>query len=130
MIKILSGFSGFSVPDIAQAQQFYRDVLGLEVNQEPEGLQIKVAGAAPIFIYPSPTNKPAMFTVLNFIVEDIDGAVDELVGKGVKMEQYDMSQMKTDTKGILRNDGTHPGPKAIAWFKDPAGNILSFIQEK
>jgi catechol 2,3-dioxygenase-like lactoylglutathione lyase family enzyme len=130
MIKILSAFSGFSVPDIAQAKQFYKEVLGLEVNEQPEGLEVKAAGAAAIFIYPSPTNKPATYTVLNFIIRDIDIAVDELVGKGVVMEQYDMPQLKTDSKGVVRNDGSHPGPKAIAWFKDPTGNILSVIQQK
>jgi catechol 2,3-dioxygenase-like lactoylglutathione lyase family enzyme len=130
MLKIISAFSGFSVPDITQAKHFYGEVLGLEVSEQPEGLEVKVAGAAPIFIYPSPTNKPAMYTVLNFMVENIDTAVDELTGKGVAIEQYDMPQMKTDAKGVLRNDGSHPGPKAILWFKDPAGNILSLIQEK
>ncbi len=122
-------FSGFSVPDIEQAKGFYGDTLGLTVKSKPEGLELTM-GTASVFIYSSADNKPADYTVLNFVVENIDVTMDELIGKGVHMEQYDTPHMKTDAKGVVRSDGTSPGPKAIAWFKDPAGNILSVIQEK
>ncbi len=130
MIKVLRAYGGFSVPDLQKAKQFYGDTLGLKVIELPEGLDVEVSDGTSVFIYPSQENKPAMYTVLNFVVENVDAAVDELANKGVHMEQYDMPEMKTDAKGVVRNDGTYPGPKAIAWFKDPAGNILSIIQEK
>jgi len=127
MLNIVRGFGGFSAPDIGAIQNFYAEVLGLTVAQRPEGLEISLPNNGSVFVYPSPTNAPATFTILNFVVKDIDAEVDELVGKGVSMERY--PDFPADQKGIVRNDGTHPGPGAIAWFKDPAGNILSLIQE-
>lgn len=129
MFKNSKVFSGFSVPDIDKAADFYGVTLGLNVKKTEEGLQLNIAGGNPIFIYHSSTNKPADFTILNFPVADIDETVDELAEKGVYMEQYDMPGIKTDTKGIARGDGTM-GPRAMAWFKDPAGNILAIMQEK
>jgi catechol 2,3-dioxygenase-like lactoylglutathione lyase family enzyme len=124
----LSSFSGFSTNDIAEAKKFYGETLGLAVKETPEGLELELKGDH-VFIYPKPDHVPATFTVLNFIIEDIDVAVDDLAAKGISLEHYDSEYMKTDEKGICRNDGAHPGPKGIAWFKDPAGNFLSLIQE-
>ncbi len=119
-------FSSFSVADINAAHKFYSETLGLTVEKTPEGLSLHLFGGVNVFIYQSPTNKPADFTVLNFIVEDIEKAVDELTQKGVTMEHYDLPYLKTNEKGIVWSDR---GPKAMAWFKDPAGNILSVLQE-
>ena len=130
MFKDTKAFSSFSVNDLQKAKQFYGETLGIKVVEIPEGLELHIADSAPIFIYPSDSNPPAKYTVLNFLVDDIDKAVDELTKRGVKMEQYDMPMMKTDKKGIIKNDGSHPGPKGIAWFKDPAGHVLSVMQEK
>ena len=130
MFKNTPAFSSFSVPDIAAAKNFYTDTLGLEVSESAEGLQVTLAGGHRVFVYHSAENKPAQFTILNFAVEDVEKAVDALVGKGVKMEQYDMPPyIKTDAKGIARGDGSM-GPSAMAWFKDPADNILGLMQEK
>eukprot|EP01037_Dinobryon_pediforme_P010197 gene10197-10267_t len=112
MFKQTKVFSGFSVNDLQKAKTFYQDVLALHVS-EGEGI-----------IYPKPDHQPATFTVLNFQVPDINEAVDELIAKGVVFERYD-EPMKTDEKGILRGEGRGPD---IAWFKDPAGNILSVLQ--
>ena len=115
-------FSSFSVNDLKRAKEFYAGVLGLDVNESPEGLALNLAGGAMVFLYPKPNHEPATFTVLNFQVDDVEKAVDELVKKGVKFEQYDMADLKTDAKGIARGNGP-----TIAWFKDPAGNILSVV---
>ena len=90
--------------------------------QMPGPIQVKVPGGATVFIYPKPDHTPATFTVLNFLVDDIDKAVDDLTAKGVMFERYDQDELKTDDKGIMRTDGPE-----IAWFKDPAGNILSVL---
>ena len=127
MINITSAFSSFSASDLESMKKFYGDALGLSVRQTPEGLDIELTGGGRVFIYPGDHQAPD-FTVLNFLVENIDTAVDELLAKGVHMERY--PDFAPDEKGISRNDGTHPGPRAIAWFKDPAGHILSVIQEK
>jgi catechol 2,3-dioxygenase-like lactoylglutathione lyase family enzyme len=127
MIKTIDSFSSFSVQDILEAQHFYTNILGLQATQSPEGLDISPNGNK-VFLYPKPNHTPATFTVLNFKVEDIDSAVNDLVAKGIIFEQY--PDLHTDVQGICQNDGTYPGPKAIAWFKDPSGNILSVIQEK
>lgn len=125
-MQTLATFSSFSTDDIAKAKQFYSE-LGINVAERPEGLELL---GGQVFIYPKPDHSPATFTVLNFKVEDIDATVDDIVAKGVVMEHYDTDMLKTDEKGVCRNDGAHPGPKAIAWFKDPAGNILALIQER
>jgi catechol 2,3-dioxygenase-like lactoylglutathione lyase family enzyme len=125
MFKDAKAFSTFSVNDLRKAKDFYGRILGLEVSDMPEGLALRIAGGATIFIYPKPNHTPATFTILNFPVDDIEKAVDELTEIGVLFEQYD-EPIKTDEKGIHRGQ---EGP-VIAWFKDPAGNILSVLEEK
>lgn len=124
MFKNAKAFSGFSTDDINKAKEFYGDTLGVEVEVQPEGLGLHLAGGGEVFIYPKENHEPATFTVLNFPVDDIDTAVDELTAKGIEFEQYD-GEIETDEKGIAR--GNESGP-AIAWFKDPAGNILSVLK--
>ena len=119
-------FPSFSVNDIGKAREFYRDTLGLQVDDRPEGLQLDVGGGSKVFVYPKPNHQPATFTILNFPVDDVEVAVEKLKSTGVKFEQYDLPGIKTDARGIARDTG---GP-AMAWFKDPAGNILSVLQEK
>ncbi len=128
MFKNTTAFSGFSVPDMQKAKEFYGTTLDLDIKEEPEGLTLLLAGDVQVFIYKSDDYHAPEHTVLNFLVEDIDAAVDELIARGVHMEQY--PEFHTDEKGICRSDGIHPGPKAIAWFKDPADHILAVIQEK
>lgn len=122
MFKPGKAFSSFSVNDVAKAQEFYAHTLGLKLSESPEGLELHLGDDASIFIYPKPNHKPATFTVLNFRVSDIDTAVDELTQAGVEFEHYE-GTIQTDDKGIHRNGGP-----AIAWFRDPAGNILSVLQ--
>jgi len=123
MFKQTQTFSSFSVDDIEKARKFYGEVLGMEISTPMDQLQLNIAGGYKIFVYGKPNHVPATFTVLNFPVDDIDKAVDELAKKGVKFEIYTEGQMKTDEKGIVRGGG----PK-IAWFKDPAGNFLSVLE--
>ena len=125
MFKEAKTFSSFSVNDLQKAKQFYGETLGLDVSETPEGLELH-AGDNAVFLYSKPNHTPASFTVLNFAVDDIEAAVDELTGLGVNLEHYNLPDIKTDTRGIAR--GPH-GP-TIAWFKDPAGNILSVLEEK
>jgi len=129
MFKVQAVFSGFSVNDLAEAKQFYAEILGLAVANEEMGLQLKLPEGGTLFIYPKDDHQPATFTVLNFVVENIDNAVDELTNKGVSFERYSDMPMKPDEKGILRGLAANQGPD-IAWFKDPAGNILSVLQDK
>jgi len=125
MFRDTKAFSGFSVNDLQKAKEFYGQVLGLNVADAPMGLlQLNIAGGTVILIYPKPNHTPANFTILNFPVDNIEAAVDELTKRGVRFEQYDNPDLKTDKKGIHRGD---VGPK-IAWFKDPAGNILSVLE--
>ena len=125
MLRDSKAFSGFSVNDLQQAKKFYSEVLGLEVKDNPMGLiELHLEGGNRIIIYPKPNHEAATFTILNFPVDNIEKAVDELISKGIKFEQYE-GEIKTDGKGICRN----PQGPAIAWFKDPAGNILSVIEE-
>ena len=124
MFKDSKAFSTFSVNDLKKAKEFYGGTLGLGVTETPEGLELHLAGGNRVFIYPKPNHTPASFTALNFPVNNIEEAVDELVDLGVRLEHYDLPDLKTDKRGIARG----PGPK-IAWFKDPAGNILSVIEE-
>ena len=125
LFKDAKAFSSFSVNDLQQAKEFYGQTLGLDVKENEEGLEIRNGGQS-VFLYPKPNHTPASFTVLNFPVDDIETAVDELEALGVKLEHYDLPDMKTDKRGIFRGD---PGPQ-IAWFKDPAGNILSVLEPK
>ena len=122
LFKEAEAFSSFSVNDIKRAKQFYEQTLGLEVAEMTEGLELHTGGNT-VFLYPKPNHTPASFTVLNFPVDDIETAVDELKVLGIRLEHYDLPDLKTDERGICRG----PGPQ-IAWFKDPAGNILSVLQ--
>jgi predicted enzyme related to lactoylglutathione lyase len=125
MFKNTRAYSSFSVDDLQKAKQFYSQTLGLEVSEsKEEGLQLHITGGTVIFIYPKPNHTPASFTVLNFPVDDVDRTVDDLTKRGVRFEIYDQPDLKTDAKGVFRG----PGP-TIAWFKDPAGNILSVMKE-
>lgn len=124
MFKEAEAFSSFSVNDLKKAKEFYGQTLGLDVAETAEGLELHLGGNT-VFIYPKPNHTPASFTVLNFAVNDIEEAVDELGALGLRLEHYDLPDLKTDDRGIMRG----PGPK-IAWFKDPAGNILSVLETK
>jgi catechol 2,3-dioxygenase-like lactoylglutathione lyase family enzyme len=122
MLGNSKAFSGFAVPDIEVARRFYGETLGLEVSQEnDELLNLRLAGDRSTLIYLKPDFEPATYTILNFPVEDVEAAVDELTSRGVEFEKYD--GFGQDEKGIARD----PGPP-IAWFKDPAGNILAVLQ--
>ena len=125
LFKEAESFSSFSVNDLKRAKEFYSETLGLDVKETPEGLELRT-GNNTVFLYTKPNHTPASFTVLNFAVDDIEAAVDELTGMGVSLEHYNLPDIKTDERGIAR--GPH-GP-TIAWFKDPAGNVLSVLQEK
>ena len=125
MLNNSHAFSSFSVNDLKKAKDFYGKKLGLEVTESKEGLELHTGSNNKIFVYPKPNHTPATFTVLNFPVENIDDAVDKLTGLGIHFEHYE-GEMKTDEKGILRGP---EGPK-IAWFKDPAGNFLSVLEER
>jgi len=122
MFKEAETFCSFSVNDLKKARDFYGGTLGLDVSETKEGLELSLEGNS-VFIYPKPNHTPASFTVLNFSVNDIEEAVAELDRLGLPREHYDLPDLKTDNQGIMRG----PGPK-IAWFKDPAGNILSVIE--
>jgi|ERR1043166_2180620 catechol 2,3-dioxygenase-like lactoylglutathione lyase family enzyme len=123
IFKEAKSFSSFSVRNLDKAREFYSETLGLEVDETEQGLEMHLAGGNAIFLYPKDDHSPATFTVLNFPVKDIDAAVDELADAGVKLERYDLPDLKMDKRGIAKA----PGMK-IAWFKDPDGNILSVIE--
>ena len=127
MFKHTQAFSSFSVDDLAKAKAFYGETLGVEVVEIPEGLELRLAGGARIFVYPVEEYTPAEDTLINFVVEDIDAAIDGLGKRGVHMEHYDLPDIRTDDRGSFRGS---TGPKAIAWFKDPSGHILSVLQER
>jgi catechol 2,3-dioxygenase-like lactoylglutathione lyase family enzyme len=124
MFKNTEAFSGFAVPDIEAAREFYGETLGLETSEEHGLLTVRLGGGTPVLVYPKPDHEPAVFTILNFKVDDIDAAVDELASKGVQFERVE--GFDQDEKGIARGD---QGP-FIAWFRDPAGNVLSVVQER
>jgi catechol 2,3-dioxygenase-like lactoylglutathione lyase family enzyme len=123
MLEAANAFSGFSVDDLGRAKQFYGETLGLSVSENPAGLELQLGGGGRVFVYPKPGHEPATFTILNFPVANIDQAVDELTAAGVRFERYD--GIEQDEKGISRGGD---GPN-IAWFKDPAGNILSVLEQ-
>jgi len=125
MLKDNRTFSSFSADDIPRAKQFYAETLGLNVEEQMGGLAVHLGGGADTFIYPKDDHVPATFTVLNFLVDDVEAAVDRLTEAGIGFEQYG-GEITTDEKGIARGPGDGP---AIAWFKDPAGNILSVLQQ-
>ena len=116
-------FSGFSVDDKQAAKRFYSETLGVRVSEEYGMLHLHITGGGDILVYPKPNHIPASFTILNFPVGDIDQAVDELTARGVRFERYDNAAMVAEAKGIYRGEGP-----PIAWFKDPAGNILAVQQ--
>ena len=126
MLKVKAAFSGFSVDDQAKSTEFYTKTLGLKVDDEGMGLRLHLPDGGTVFIYPKHDHQPATFTILNFVVENIDEAVNELKSRGVTFERYEGSPQ--DEKGILRGRSQHMGPD-IAWFKDPAGNILSVLED-
>jgi catechol 2,3-dioxygenase-like lactoylglutathione lyase family enzyme len=124
MFKDTTAFSGFSVPDVEAARAFYGDTLGIETSVEHGLLTLHLAGGArPTLVYPKPDHVPAVYTILNFKVDDIDAAVDALTARGVTMERYDA--MVQDERGIMREGGPF-----IAWFTDPGGNVLAVLQDR
>jgi catechol 2,3-dioxygenase-like lactoylglutathione lyase family enzyme len=123
MFANTKAFSGFAVNDLKKAQEFYGEALGLKTSEEHGLLTLHLAGDRDTLVYVKPDFTPATYTILNFPVDDIDKAVDELVARGVRFERYD--GFGQDEKGIFRDEGPY-----IAWFKDPAGNVLSVLQEK
>ncbi|MFP3465722.1 VOC family protein [Leifsonia sp. SIMBA_070] len=128
MVTPLEIFSGFSVDDIPAAKAFYGDTLGLSVSDGSMGnLDLELPTGGHVFIYPKPDHEPASFTILNLVVADIDAAVDELNAAGVATAIYDDPNLPTDEKGVLRGRAANRGPD-IAWFRDPAGNVLSVLQ--
>jgi catechol 2,3-dioxygenase-like lactoylglutathione lyase family enzyme len=124
MLSDSKAFSGFSVPDTEAARAFYTDKLGLEVTEDHGILQIQLGGGHHAIAYPKPNHEPAGFTILNFPVADIEATVDELTSRGVVFEKYEGTQMETDPKGIFRKGGP-----LIAWFTDPAGNVMAVIED-
>jgi catechol 2,3-dioxygenase-like lactoylglutathione lyase family enzyme len=125
MFKATKAVPSFSVNDLRKAKQFYGETLGLQVSEKSEGLELRAGAGTEIFIYPKSNHTPATFTILNFPVDDVETANSELTKRGVRFEHYNEGDLTTDDKGIHRG----PGPK-IAWFKDPAGNILSILEDK
>jgi catechol 2,3-dioxygenase-like lactoylglutathione lyase family enzyme len=123
MLEDAHAFSGFSVDDLERAKRFYGETLGLHVSENPAGLELELGGGTTVFVYPKPNHEPATFTVLNFPVTNIDQAVDDLSAAGVRFERYD--GIESDERGVVRGG---EGP-TIAWFKDPAGNILSVLEQ-
>ena len=127
MVKYSKAFSSFSVDDSGKAKDFYSNKLGLKVTEVPEMkglLNLHIEGNENVMVYAKPNHQPATFTVLNFIVPDVEKTVDELTAKGIKFEIFDDENLKTDKKGIMRGKGP-----TIAWLKDPAGNFISIMQE-
>jgi predicted enzyme related to lactoylglutathione lyase len=123
MFAKTEAFSGFAVDDVERAREFYETTLGLETSTENGLLTLHLAGERPTLVYPKPGHTPAEYTILNFKVDDIEGAVDELTKRGVQLERY--SGIEQDERGIMRAGGPY-----IAWFKDPAGNVLAVLQER
>ena len=123
MFANTKAFSGFAVDDLEKAREFYGETLGLKTSEEYGLMTLHLAGDRPTLVYPKPDHTPATYTILNFPVDNIDEAVDELAGRGVRLERYDGAEQ--DEKGIMRAQGPY-----IAWFKDPAGNVLSVLQER
>lgn len=123
MFANTKAFSGFSVDDIPRAKEFYGETLGLEVSEENGLLNLHIAGDRDTLVYPKPDHQPASFTILNFPVSDIEAAVDQLAERGIEFERYEGTEIETDEKGIFRGEGP-----LIAWFKDPAGNVLAVIE--
>jgi catechol 2,3-dioxygenase-like lactoylglutathione lyase family enzyme len=129
MITAVSSFSGISVSSIEEARAFYVDTLELNLNDDSMGLLLELPGGGQLFIYEKADHVPAEFTVLNFVVEDINGTIDHLSGHhGISFERYDNMPAEQDDRGVLRGKAAGQGPD-IAWFKDPAGNVLSVLED-
>jgi len=124
MFTTSDAFSGFSVDDVPAAKRFYAQTLGLDVTEANGMLRLHLAGGSDVLVYPKPGHVPATFTVLNFPVDDVERAVDELAARGVTFERYEGMEAGMDAKGIFRGGGP-----VIAWFTDPAGNILSVLEQ-
>lgn len=124
MFENTKAFSGFSVDDLTRAKQFYGETLGVRVSEDNGLLTLHLAGDRDTLVYPKDDHEPASFTILNFPVEDIEKTVDELSARGVTFERYQGTPLETDERGIFRGGGP-----LIAWFKDPAGNVLSVLQQ-
>ena len=124
MFADTKAFSGFSVDDLGRAKEFYGETLGLRTSEENGLLTLHIAGDRNTLVYPKSDHTPATYTILNFPVPDIEKTVDDLTARGVEFERYQGTDMETDEKGIFRGGGP-----LIAWFQDPAGNVLSVIQE-
>jgi predicted enzyme related to lactoylglutathione lyase len=125
MLGASEAFSGFSSNDLDKAKEFYGQTLGVDVKDTNGMLELHLAGGNTVLVYPKNDHAPATFTILNFPVADVEKTVDELTKAGVEFEKYDWGEIKTDEKGIMRGAGP-----TIAWFKDPAGNILSVIESE
>lgn len=123
-----TAFSGISVNNLTEAKKFYSEILGCKILDDKMGLFLELPGRNKLFIYEKPDHVPATFTVLNFEVEDIDKSVKDLKDLGVIFEQYDLGDIKTDEDGIVHSNDKAEGP-SIAWFKDPAGNIISVLED-
>lgn len=126
-MNYLAAFSGYSSGDIEASKTFYSETLGLDTKENMGGLGFSVNGQQ-VFIYPKPNHQPATFTVLNFVVPNINEAVDELVGKGVTFDRYNNMPGEQEDRGVMRGKDAGMGPN-IAWFKDPSGNILALVEE-
>lgn len=126
-MKIQGAFSGYSSNKISECKAFYSETLGLELKDDMGGFGFNVNGQQ-VFVYPKDNHEPASFTVLNFVVSEINPAIDELVAKGVKFKHYDNMPDEQDERGVLRGKDAGMGPN-IAWFEDPSGNILTLIEE-
>jgi catechol 2,3-dioxygenase-like lactoylglutathione lyase family enzyme len=125
MFEPTGAFSGFSVNDLDKAKAFYSSTLGLTVEADGVGARLHLPGGGTVFFYPKPDHQPATFTILNFEVENVDDAVDDLATRGVQVERYE-SIPGVDAKGIMRGREHNTGPD-VAWFTDPAGNVLSVV---
>jgi len=125
MLKTGKVFSSFAVDDVGKAKDFYGRILGLDVAESDGMLTLKTGGDSDVLVYSKPDHEPASFTVLNLPVDSVDRAIDELTGQGVQFEIYHGNGIETDDRGVFVGDGPR-----IAWFKDPAGNILSVIEEE
>lgn len=128
MLGDSKAFSGFAAPDLEAAKRFYGETLGLETSEDDGLLTLHLAGDRDTLIYAKDDHQPANYTILNFPVDDIDAAVDELTARGVRFERYEGFPFEQDAKGIARGREAGMGPD-IAWFKDPSGNVLSVQQE-
>ncbi len=127
MGEFVAAFSGYSSDNIEASKVFYKETLGLNVEESMGGINFSVNGQR-VFIYPKQDHVPAAYTVLNLVTNDIDSMVDELVQRGVEFERYEGMPGKQDERGVLRGKDVHMGPN-IAWFKDPSGNILGLVEE-